>query len=186
MTELYDIFSPSFVQLVSVLSYQKIQNWLLVEFSFNLSKYLKILLPIPLFVLKVSFKDTMPSGRYYRQLQNHKYSTNFSDISVVIPAIVGTILALLVILVLVSSTNIYGFCFNNHFRSHMSLVVDEQESPTKKSKLLLWSFHQAASEFIKITHLHTMLSIRDRRTWSADLLVPTLQPFQRFVYTSFQ
>ena len=26
MTELYDIFSPSFAQLVSVLSYQKIQN----------------------------------------------------------------------------------------------------------------------------------------------------------------
>ena len=54
MTELYDIFSPSFAQLVSVLSYQKIQNWPLVEFSFNLSKYLKILLPIPLFAHKVS------------------------------------------------------------------------------------------------------------------------------------
>jgi len=73
------------------------------------------------------------------------------------------------------------------FRSHMSLVVDEQESPTKKSKLLLWSFHQAASEFIKITHLHTMLSIRDRHTWSADRMVfgPILE-FQQFVYTSFQ
>lgn len=135
-------------------------------------------------VLRVPF----PAQDIIDQLCNHKFSTIFLDISVVIPAIVGTILALLVILVLVSSTDIYGFCFNNHFRSHMLLVVDEQESPTKKSKLLLWSFHQAASEFIKITHLHTMLSIRDRQTWSADLPVfsPTLQPFQQFVNTSFQ
>ena len=48
------IFSHSFAQLVSVLSFQKIQNWPLVEFNFNLSKCPKILLPIPLFAHKVS------------------------------------------------------------------------------------------------------------------------------------
>ena len=62
-------------------------------------------------VLRVS----SPAEDITDQLRNHKYLTNFSDISVVIPAIVGTILALLVILVLVSSTNIYGSWFNNHF-----------------------------------------------------------------------
>ena len=78
---------------------------------------------------------------------------------------------------------------SKRLRSPMLLVVDEQESHTKKFKLLLWSFHQAASELLK-SHIFTqcfqsgiVLLVPGPRTDFGFLVRPC---FQQFVYTSFQ